>query len=203
MDWCTECLDFLADKVLIISKNCNLSSNRTTGNKYYKVTIPDELFHPTPWVKHLFHGRNCILCDSLLYSTNPTIVLTYPFPSILPFMHKSYSLHLATAAASISMYYKQYYPFFPLSSYTHFWTALVARITVLIRLGMGNVPSSSASFCDLLFFFALLTSFFPKAFVVRPLSSSAVAAAAVLLNALPGFLFERHGKSVTKLEKMT
>lgn len=68
---------------------------------------------------------------------------------------------------------------------------------------MGNVPSSSASFCDLLFFFALLTSFFPKAFVVRPLSSSAVAAAAVLLNALPGFLFERHGKSVTKLEKMT
>ena len=38
--------------------------------------------------------------------------------------------------------------------------------------------------------------------VVRPFSSSTVAAAAVL-NALPGFLFEMHGKSVTKLEKMT
>lgn len=58
---------------------------------------------------------------------------------------------------------------------------------------MGNVPSSSASFCDLLFFFALLTSFFPKTFVVRPFSS-AVAAAAVLLNALPGFFVSKAWK---------
>lgn len=55
----------------------------------------------------------------------------------------------------------------------------------------------------LLFLIALLQSFFPKTcFVVRPFGSSTVAAAAVL-SALPGFLFEMLGKSVTKLEKMT
>lgn len=146
-------------------------------------------------MKHLFRGRNCILHgrDSLLYCTNPTIVLTYPFPFTLPFLHRRYSPHLAPAAVSMSMYYKQCYPLFPLSSYTCFWTALVARITVRIRLQRGrSVPSSSASFCNLLFFFALLKFFFSKGmFLIRSFNSNA---AAVLLDALPGFLFKKAWK---------
>lgn len=200
MDRCTKCFDFLADKVLIISKYYNPSSNGLTDNKHEKVPVPDELFLPTPWVKHLFH---CILLrrDSHLYSTNPTIVLIYPFPSTVLFLHKSYSPHLASSAGSISMYHKQCYPFFPVSSYTCFWRAPVARITVLEVEGkcpfvISFLLWSSVPHC-------ITTVIFSKdMFVVRPFSSSTVAAAAVL-NALPGFLFEMHGKSVTKLEKMT
>lgn len=151
-------------------------------------------------MKHLFR---CILLRrvSLLYSTNPTIVLTYPFPSTLLFLPKGYSPHLATSAGSISMYYKQCYPFFPVSSYTCFWRALVAKITVLEMEGkcpfvISFLLWSSVPHC-------ITTVIFSKdMFVVRPFSSSTVAAAAIL-NALPGFLFEMHGKLVTKLEKMT